>query len=359
MDSCNVSDTNLLDDVKRIAVLRALHLGDMLCAVPALRALRAAAPGASITLIGLPWAAEFARHYRGYVDDFMALPGYPGLPEQRFDAPAFHAFLAHARETPFDLAVQLHGSGEITNTLIGTLGARRTAGFARNGAWRPDGGAFMRYPAGHEIHRLLALTSFLGAPSLGDHLEFPLDDEIDVHTRFEAKLGPSPYACIHPGGRSGVRWPPERFAAVARALSDRGLRIVITGSAAEAPLASQVAAAMRAPSTNLAGQTDLTGLAAVMRDARHIICNDTGVAHLAAALRVPAIIISSNTEIGRWAPLDVSLHRTLHQRGDVPPCHPAAHPASHICRAAIEPDDVLAQADDILEQHAVMSEVGR
>src|SRR5690606_31885727 len=74
---------------RRIAVLRALPgLGDMLCLVPALRAVRAAEPEAHITLVGLASSAWFPGRYPALCDELLVLDGVPGIPEVRPDPPA-------------------------------------------------------------------------------------------------------------------------------------------------------------------------------------------------------------------------------------------------------------------------------
>jgi ADP-heptose:LPS heptosyltransferase len=307
-----------------VAVLRALQLGDVLCAVPALRALRAALPDAEIVLVGLPWSAGLARRFPRYLDDVLVLPGYPGLPEHPAAVRDLPRMLARAHGRRLDLAIQLHGSGGITNPLAALLDAARLAGFFVPGEYCPDATSFMPYPTeGSEVRRLLALMSFLGVAARGEHLEFPVY-EADVaalrRVPAAARLGPGAFVCLHPGGRAVAdRWPPGRFAAVGDALAASGLAVALTGTAGEAPLTRAVATRMRAPAVDLAGRTTLGVLAALLSDARLLVSNDTGVSHLAAALGVPSVVLFAPAKLDRWAPLDRERHRPLAPVRDVTP----------------------------------------
>jgi len=299
-----------------VAVLRALKLGDLLCAVPALRALRTAWPAAKIILIGLPWAQAFAERYSDYVDGFRVFPGYPGLPEREPDIAGIPTFLREMQAERFDLAIQLHGSGPFVNPLIMLMGARRSAGFYLPGDYCPDAELYCPWPErGREVLRLLRLVEFLGLPAQDARLDFPLraEDFLALEALEGAEeLRPGEYVCLHPGASvAELRWPVEWFAAVGKALAGRGLRLILTGSAAEAELTTAVARAIDAPVLDLAGRTTLGALAALLSRTRLLVCNDTGVSHLADALEVPSIVLSTGDNPERWAPADRRLHRVF------------------------------------------------
>jgi ADP-heptose:LPS heptosyltransferase len=303
--------------VRRIAVMRALPgLGDLLCAVPALRALRRSSPEAQIALIGLPAVAPIVARFRHYIDELLPFPGFPGIPEVPPDPPRLAEFLAAARRRAFDLALQLHGSGRTSNAFVALLGARRVAGSYPPDEPGPDSELFLPYAEDRpEPLRSLAVMRLLGIDAGDASPEFPLgDDDRAEHMRLARRhrLEPGRYGCIHPGAAEPRRrWPPERFAEVADALAERGLRPVLTGGPDERALTAATAAAMQTAAVDLAGETSVGGLAALLADAAVTVTNDTGTSHLAAAVRVPSVVIFSDSDPLRWAPLDGALHRPL------------------------------------------------
>jgi ADP-heptose:LPS heptosyltransferase len=305
----------------RVAVFRALQLGDLLCAVPALRTLRAALPHAHMTLIGLPWAESFARRFPAYIDEFIAFPGHPALRERAPAPGELPTFLARIEAAALDFAVQLHGSGGVTNSIVASLGARRCAGFAVPGAWRPVG-TFPDWPAiESEVWRWLRLVHAIGGGEGDEALEWPVADaDRDGWRALATALGvDGDYAVIHAGASVPERcWPPERFAAVARWLHGRGITVVVTGTEPERERAESVARIAGVPVVDVVGRTDLGVLGALLDGARLLVCNDTGLSHMAAALRVPSVVCSGPPDVNGWAPLDRQLHRVLYRPWGVP-----------------------------------------
>ena len=326
----------------KIAIFRALQLGDLLCAIPAVRAVRGAYPEARIALVGLPWARELALRFPAYFDGFVEFPGFPGMPERAPQVTAIPRFLDDVASERFDLVLQMHGSGELTNPLAVLMGGALCAGFYRPGHYRPDAQRFFPWRDGeHEVLRWLRLARELGMAPRGTHLEFPVAEHEWAAWR-ALRLGD--YAVLHPGSQlPSRRWPVERFAEVGDALAAEGLQVVLTGTASEKTLVGQVKRAMREPAIDLAGETTLGTLAAVIGRARLLVCNDTGVSHVAAATRTPSVVVACGSDPQRWAPLEHELHRVLHHPVSCRPCSYRECPIGHPCALGVSPRAVVEQ----------------
>lgn len=302
-------------DINEILILRALQLGDLLCAIPAIRALKEACRNSRIVLIGLPGAAGFANRFSNYFSGFINFPGFPGLIEQPFNPADFTSFISSLRRRKADLFIQMHGNGTISNDISVMSHASRLAGYYIEGCPRPDD-LYMPYPEEvSEVKRHLKLMEFLGIPAAGEHLEFPVfDAEREQYLRFSRSLGleTGGYVCVHPGARDvRRRWDPAKFAAIADAIAERGYRIVLTGARSESDTVAAVESAMRHPAVNAAGRTGLGELGLLIENARLLFTNDTGVSHIAAATGTPSIVVFLISDPVRWAPANASLHRVI------------------------------------------------
>jgi hypothetical protein len=131
----------LVPAVRRIVVLRANGLGDYVVAQPALVALRAAYPDATITLVTSPPVARCSPGARRRWTRCWPLRGCPGVrgepgpdgpPDDRPEA--VEEFCAAMRARRFDLGVQLHGGGGNANPLLLRFGARGHGGSRAPGA---------------------------------------------------------------------------------------------------------------------------------------------------------------------------------------------------------------------------------
>jgi ADP-heptose:LPS heptosyltransferase len=312
--------TGLLDRIPppaKVAVLRASRIGDFVLATPALRALRAALPGAEISLIALGLARDMAAR-SPHIDRFIEFPGFPGIAEQLFDARRASRFFRAMQSEEFDVAVQMHGSGVFSNPASLLLGARWTVGAVRAGD--PPGRLDAAFPWPEDLHearRLLALAAFLGAMPRGEAMEFPLFQE-DREAAGKVLAGTRPPLIgVHPFAREeGKRWPEASFLAAAREVRrETGGTIVILGERDPGSELVVPGIPVSDPETvDLTGRTLLPVLGAVIERLGMLLTNDSGPAQIAYALGTPSVTVFVDTDPARWGPLGDGPHRAVDLR---------------------------------------------
>ena len=332
---------------RKVILLRASRIGDFLCATPALRALRARLPEAEIHVITVPLLQEVADRL-STVDRVWPFPGFPGIAEQLFAARPTLDFLRRVQPEQFDLALQMQGTGVYSNPFALLLGARATAGFIRPGDSPGLLDAALPYPHHlHEIHCTLALTTFLGAPSRGESIEFPLDATEQQHAAALLSAWPLPWIGFHPSSRDRTRrWPLEHFVSLASQLLTRqGGTIVLLGDNEAVPASHFIEQRLPARCLNLTGQISLTMLGAIIERLCVLVTNDSGPAHIAYALRTPTVtLFGSSASPEKNGPLAPGPFRLLSA------CRHsyAAAPPDPWCIQRISVAQVLAATEELL-----------
>lgn len=302
---------------EKIVLLRALPgLGDMLCITPTLAALRNNFPDTQITLIGMEWAKDWAMRYKGYLDRFIEFPGFPGMEQGWKSHRTFVEFLQYAIDEDYDVALQVHGSGTISNHFINLLGATFVAGFYTPSYYCPDSDTFFRWREEEsESGRYCRLLRNLGLTVNSEDLIFPMTAEDELEFRDLNLPTDKPIACLHPGASSIMRiCPLGVFSTVGEQLIEMGYQIVLTGTQNDAIHTTAVSRLLNGQVIDLTGKTTLGCLGQLVQHSALVICSDTGISHLADATKTKSVAIFTENSPYRWSPQDDSLHRFVDAR---------------------------------------------
>ncbi|HYT74226.1 MAG TPA: glycosyltransferase family 9 protein [Vicinamibacterales bacterium] len=341
---------------ERILCFRLERIGDLLMTVPALAALHAAAPQASIDLVVGSWNRELA----------STIPGVSGV--EAVDAawlargdgvgPGRLALLASRwRSRHYDLGINFEPDIR-SNLAIAASGARWTAGFASGGGGPLLDMAVDFDVTAHTTDNAVALVrAVMGSADVPANTTLSIPEGARGEAeRLLCRFNGGPAIGIHvSGGRTIKQWPDARFREVAeRLVRDRGAAIVLTGTPADRAQVDAVRSALPAERVlDLSGGVSLLTVAAVVERLNLLVTGDTGPMHLAHAVGTPIVAVFGPSDPARYAPRG-SRDRIV--RIDLPcsPCNrirrPPARCAGHTpdCLAGIETAQVLAAIDQAL-----------
>jgi lipopolysaccharide heptosyltransferase II len=319
---------------RRILVVKLDHLGDVITATPALRALRDAHVATEIDLLLSPTVAPL---FQGSPLATRVLV-YDSPRYRRGATPSSAASLRDSIRARYDVIVEMRGDWHTLLLPFRTGAWRRVdRGTVRLRDWigrRLSGGSERRRAPLHEVEAnyeivrpLLASaapppaasgTSMPRVPPMEAHVPQAAQDAV-AQRLADARVDPARLViCIHPGASWRPRaWLPERFAAIADWLGEHyHAQIVLLGSGEERDVEAAVLRhARNGRVTSLFGTLSLPEVAALLRRSRLLVGNDSGIAHLAAACGTPTVALFGPQDprrFGPWSDRSITLHHPVH-----------------------------------------------
>jgi heptosyltransferase I len=301
----------------RILIVRLSSMGDVIHALPAARALRAAFPKAMIGwLIEQRWVELLCapgtplrgpRSAQRPLVDWVHPVNLVGWRRSFFSLSTVQSIARvwnDVRAAHYDISVDLQGA--IRSAVL----ARWSGAPAVYGAAEPrESPASLWYTrkivtrGAHVIEQQLSLIEAVTQARVSrPRAELPRDPtaEAVIGERL-AKRQITDFAILNPGAGWGAkRWPAERYGQVAGQLLTLGLRTILNYGPGERELAE--AAQSTSGGSAEAMNCTITELIALTRRARLFIGGDTGPLHLAAALDIPVVAIFGPTDPARNGP---------------------------------------------------------
>lgn len=350
---------------RRVLILQPDHLGDILLSQPAVAMLREWLPDDELVGVVGPWSHEIAE--RAWPVDRVITIDFPGFtragrrtltsPYAELRRASSHLVTLNARA-----AVILRPDAWWATWLASLVAPVVVA--ADDSRCKP----FATYPvslpqSAHATERAWMLAAAFAAHVGASHvdlpsvrytrLHFPVAESASARARelLQQHHVSDQYVVIHPGSGAPVKaWPNHRWGQIARYLTRCGLQVVVTGSETERATADEIVSF--APGTvTVAGRTEVSELAELLRCAKLAIGPDCGPLHLAVAVDTPTLHLFGPSDPVRYGPWgDTKRHRVLRAGWSCARCGDLslARGAGCGCMLALQWDTVAEALDDLL-----------
>jgi heptosyltransferase-1 len=313
----------------KILIVKPSSLGDIIHALPFLKAVKDSFPGAQVDWV-------ISKNLKGLLEDNPLIhelivfdkdswKEIKNLPGTVSEIKGLRKFL---KSKHYDMVIDLQGllrSGLITFFTP----ASRKVGFehAREGSRYfydlkvPGNGAV------HAVDRCLEIAGAIGAKS--KKIEFPLYADMKAREKITRLTGNIPeYIVIAPSARWATkRWPAGNFSSLIERIP---LPCMIAGSKGDSEIAQEIIRGIRnteqgtqtATAVNLCGRTSLKELVALIAGAKAVVSNDSGPMHIAAALNKPLVALFGPTDPAKTGPYGWQKNKNMKVIRTSAPCSP-------------------------------------
>ena len=345
----------------RILIVRLSAMGDIIHGIPAIAALRRERPNLQIGwLVEQRWMELLCAHPPERLQprselkplvDWMHVTDFHGWRKGLSSSATWGDMRGCMREVR---AMKYHIALDLQGAIRSAMAARLSGAKSRVGAAEPrEAPARKLYTTlvptrgAHVVEHALSLASAVAGEELTyEPPVFPRDPATESWAdRFCSTLGFRRLAIVNPGAGWGAKcWPAESYGAVANALAERGMAVMVNVGPDEEQLGQAVRDASGATARPLS--CSVSELIALTRRASLFVGGDTGPMQLAAALGVPVVALFGPTRPERNGPY-ATRAMVLRSPESLDNSSHTDHPDAGL--QSIEPAKVIAAVDELLQ----------
>jgi len=350
---------NLPSNPKKILVIKLIAIGDLVVALPTLRALKKSFPKSHLAILVTPRVKEVVEGC-SYLDEII----YYDILGKDKGIKGLCKIISQVHKKRFDLVIELDLYYRITSLISYFSRIKNRVGFDL-----PGQGKKQLYTIKvpylidkHEVEAFLEAAKKVGADISDKELvEIWVSDEDKKYvTKLLLKAGigsEDVLVGIHPGtGASAIsrRWSVEKFGKLADWIIEKyGAKVIFTGVPSEVELVNESIKFMTMKPIVAAGKTNLKQFAEIARRCKLFIVADTGPLHVAAAMKTRVIGIYGPNTPKKWGPYGKG-HITIYKTLECSPCtkvylgqvSKCKHP---ICMEKISVEEVKNAVEKILQ----------